>query len=147
MARDKTQRLTLVRFDDDRRRSAVVAARRLIYEKNYRVNAAAIEGLLKDHSLVPTTVCCSCFSCVFHPSYAALPRIRFQPDSGHWDLTFSAYFSPTSCMTSNWVNGETYLFISSVYWSRLIGHFWVNWIVGEFITNMFFYTRPDKWHS
>jgi hypothetical protein len=57
MARDKSQRITRVRVDDAHRRNAVVAARRLIYEKNYRVDAVAIEGLLKDHSLVPTTVC------------------------------------------------------------------------------------------
>jgi hypothetical protein len=57
MARDKSQRLTLVHVDDDCHRSAVVVARRLIYEKNHRVDAAAIEGLLKEYSLVPITVC------------------------------------------------------------------------------------------
>ena len=57
MTRDTTQRLTMARFDNATRRNKVYAARRLIYDKQYRVNAAAIEDLLKDQSLVPTAVC------------------------------------------------------------------------------------------
>jgi hypothetical protein len=56
MARDKTQRMTLARVDDRGRQGKVVAARRLIYEKHYRVDAVAIEALLKDQSLVPSMV-------------------------------------------------------------------------------------------
>jgi hypothetical protein len=59
MARDTTQRTAIVRVDNQTRRNKVYAARRLIYEKQYRVNAAAIEDLLKDESLVPTSVCFS----------------------------------------------------------------------------------------
>jgi len=50
------QRVTLARVDDNQRRSRVSAARRLIYEENRQVNCAAVEKLLEEMSLVPTTV-------------------------------------------------------------------------------------------
>jgi hypothetical protein len=56
MARDTAQRTAIVRVDNQTRQNKVYAARRLIYEKQYRVNAAAIEDLLKDESLVATSV-------------------------------------------------------------------------------------------
>ena len=62
MTRDTTQWLTMARIDNATRRNKVYAARRLIYEKQYRVNATAIEDLLKDQSLVPTAVCLSQYS-------------------------------------------------------------------------------------
>lgn len=57
MARDRTQRVTLARIDDNQRRSKVSGARRIIYEENLQVNCSAVENLLKETSLVPTTVC------------------------------------------------------------------------------------------
>lgn len=57
MALDKCQRLTLKRVDDISRRSKVADARRLIFKKNYAVNSTALESILKDESLVPTSVC------------------------------------------------------------------------------------------
>ena len=57
MVRDITQRATLMRIDDDRRRNNVATARTLIYEKNCLVNSAAVEHWLKPKSLVPTSVC------------------------------------------------------------------------------------------
>jgi hypothetical protein len=59
MIRDMTQRVTMARIDNNARQGKITAARRLIYEKDYIVNSAAIEGLLKDESLVPTAVCSS----------------------------------------------------------------------------------------
>ena len=56
MIRDMSQRVTMARVDDNSRQGKVYAARRLMYEKQYRVNGAAIESLLKDQSLVPTSV-------------------------------------------------------------------------------------------
>jgi uncharacterized MAPEG superfamily protein len=56
MARDMTQRVTMARVDDGSRQGKVYAARRLIYQKQYLINRAAIESLLKDQSLVPTAV-------------------------------------------------------------------------------------------
>ena len=50
------QRKALARVDDIRRRSKVYAARRIIYERCYQVNSAAVEALLKDESLVPASV-------------------------------------------------------------------------------------------
>ena len=57
MARDINQQKTLACVDDIHRRSKVYAARRVIYEKHYQVNSAAVEAMLKDESLVPTGVC------------------------------------------------------------------------------------------
>jgi hypothetical protein len=54
---DTIQRRTLARKDDNQRRSKVSSARALIYESNLQVDCAAVERLLKDTSLVPTTVC------------------------------------------------------------------------------------------
>lgn len=51
-----TQRVTMARADNDARRSKVYAARRLIYEKKYKVDSVAVEDLLKDESWVPTAV-------------------------------------------------------------------------------------------
>jgi hypothetical protein len=56
MARDMQQRENMARVDDMRRRNIVDAARRVIYEKNFRVNSAAVERMLQDASLVPTAV-------------------------------------------------------------------------------------------
>jgi len=56
MPQDRKQRSTLRRLDDAQRRSRVSSARALIYEKNKRVNNAAVERLLKPESLVPTSV-------------------------------------------------------------------------------------------
>jgi hypothetical protein len=56
MKSDAARRITLARTDDLMRRGRVVAAQRLIYEKNYAVNSTAVEILLKEQSLVPTTV-------------------------------------------------------------------------------------------
>lgn len=56
MARDMLQRETMARVDDTRRRNAVDAARRAIYELNFLVNSAAVERMLQDTSLVPTVV-------------------------------------------------------------------------------------------
>lgn len=57
MARDMSQRLTLARVDDNHHQNLIATARGLIYEKNYAVDSTAVENLLKEHSLVPTTVC------------------------------------------------------------------------------------------
>lgn len=54
--RDLSQRVSLARVDDVRRRSRLEAARKAIYEHNNTVDGAAIERLLKDDSLVPTAV-------------------------------------------------------------------------------------------
>jgi hypothetical protein len=54
--RDIARRVTRARVDDQSRRGKVVAARRLIYQKNYPINSLAVENLLKEQSLVPTDV-------------------------------------------------------------------------------------------
>ena len=49
-------RLNLIRADDVQRKGKVVSARRVIYQKGFTVNSAAVEALLKDLSLVPNKV-------------------------------------------------------------------------------------------
>jgi hypothetical protein len=56
MKSDVARRTKLARTDDVTRRGRVITARKLIYEKNYAVNSTAVESLLKEQSLVPTTV-------------------------------------------------------------------------------------------
>jgi hypothetical protein len=47
----------MAREDNIRRRNLIDAARKVIYEKNFRVNSAGVENMLRDMSLVPTVVC------------------------------------------------------------------------------------------
>jgi hypothetical protein len=56
MAHDTAQQTTMAQVDNNTRQNKVYTARRLIYEKKYRINATAIKDLLKDESLVLTTV-------------------------------------------------------------------------------------------
>lgn len=53
---DMKQRLSLARVDNEDRKRKVQTARHIIYEKNYAVNSEAVEKLLKEESLVPTSV-------------------------------------------------------------------------------------------
>jgi hypothetical protein len=56
MARDRSQRKTLARVDGPNRRGLVSAARRIIYEKKFQVNSAAVEAMLRNESWVPNVV-------------------------------------------------------------------------------------------
>ena len=50
------QHQTLARIDDDARQSKVTISRSLIYDRGYSIRSNAVENLLKEHSLVPTSV-------------------------------------------------------------------------------------------
>jgi hypothetical protein len=54
--RDMVQRMSLKRVDDLNRRSHIEAAREIIYMKNYKTDSKAVEALLQQDSLIPTTV-------------------------------------------------------------------------------------------
>jgi hypothetical protein len=56
MPRDMAQRKTLARVDDVNRANRIAAARKSIYEGDYKVNSRAVEDLLGEDSLVPTAV-------------------------------------------------------------------------------------------
>ena len=56
MKKDNLQRQVLARRDTQERRNKIVAARQLIYKKNYVVDTPQVEALLKKESLVPTKV-------------------------------------------------------------------------------------------
>ena len=51
------QRRSLIRTDTQKRQEDIMATRKLIYEKNYAIDSAQVEALLKDKSLVLTSVC------------------------------------------------------------------------------------------
>jgi hypothetical protein len=56
MRQDMTQRRTLARVDDVKRRNRVERAREKIYEMGYVVDSMVVEDLLQEDSLVPTAV-------------------------------------------------------------------------------------------
>lgn len=56
MTRDRQQRITLKRVDDDSRRFNIANARRLIYELNYAVDSKSLSDFLTAESWVPTSV-------------------------------------------------------------------------------------------
>lgn len=57
MPLDRKQRVTLERVDDIHLRTAIVDSRRVIYDEGYTVDSMALDGMLKEQSLVPTVVC------------------------------------------------------------------------------------------
>src|SRR5271170_7941049 len=89
MRRDMLQRVRLLRVDDNARRSKVSATRKLIYEKNYSVNAAAVESLLKYESLVPTSVRCPLLIPFIEFIVFCIPRMHFQIASQRLDSSCS----------------------------------------------------------
>ena len=54
--KDALQRNVLARRDTQERQNKIVAAHRLIYERNYVVDTPQVEALLKEESLVLTKV-------------------------------------------------------------------------------------------
>jgi len=56
MPRDRQQRVTLKRIDNERRHYDIENARRLIYERNYAVNSKTLAKFLNTESWVPTLV-------------------------------------------------------------------------------------------
>ena len=54
--RDMHQRTTLARVDNLQRQAKITAAREMIYERNWAVDSAPVQRLLKPESLVPTEV-------------------------------------------------------------------------------------------
>ena len=56
MPQDMKQREPLARVDDEIRRGKVESARNIIYNKRFAVDSPAVEILLKEQSLVPTSV-------------------------------------------------------------------------------------------
>lgn len=55
-ARDMILRHRLARVDNESMRAKIELARKIVYEKNYAVNTASVESMLKELSLVPTLV-------------------------------------------------------------------------------------------
>jgi hypothetical protein len=80
--RDMTQRQTLARTDDVKRRNRVETARELIYRKNYGISSKAVERLLQEDSLVPTAVCISFLAVESFDSL--VPERLFEQASAIW---------------------------------------------------------------
>jgi len=56
MVQDMKERKTLACVDDEHRRRKIELARDIIYKQNYAVDNDNVEALLKEQSLVPTSV-------------------------------------------------------------------------------------------
>ena len=54
---DILQQRSLIHTDTQKRQEDIMAVRKLIYKKNYAIDSAQVEALLKDESLVLTSVC------------------------------------------------------------------------------------------
>lgn len=107
--RDKQQRVTLSRVDDLKHRSKISSAREMIYGKNWAVDSAPIQRLLKPESLVPTEVgrnliCCSHLQ-------NCIGRTHFQPVLHRLASTSSQSSWWTSCMRLSWAFGVHFLSI------------------------------------
>jgi hypothetical protein len=89
----ESQRASLVRVDDKDRRYRIATARQFIYEKQYRVNSAAVERLLQEDSLVPTSVCLICPFAISVTDIFSLSRMHFQKDFHLWVSIYSTYLS------------------------------------------------------
>lgn len=83
-----TQRKTLARIDDAKRRHHVKAAREHIYEKSNGINSNKVENLLQKTSLVPTTVYTSLLQGIVVAKYDI--RMHFRISSLHLVSTCSA---------------------------------------------------------
>jgi hypothetical protein len=81
MARDMRQRVTLARVDDDAKRRKVEMARDIIYKKNYAINSAPVEAILKDESLVPSSVSTALFTDLADASNMDTERFLFKARS------------------------------------------------------------------
>jgi hypothetical protein len=90
MPRDMSQRTTMARIDDEVQRSKIFAARRLIYEKQYNVDSAAVEKLLKEKSWVPTAVSFNKMMIFLMVTHQA-PRMHSLKDYPSLASTFSTY--------------------------------------------------------
>lgn len=103
MPRDRNQRITLARVDDTRRQNLVAEARRIIYEKQYQVNSAAVEALLRNESLTPNVVC------LMFASLSDMTLILCRTLSpiawGHWVSTSSRHCYPMKCTKLDWEYG------------------------------------------
>ena len=76
-SRDKKERDALARIDDCDRQSKVNTARAHIYDSNLGVTSTAVEGLLKDQSLVPTSVSYCCFTLSLSLNYGHFLKNAF----------------------------------------------------------------------
>jgi hypothetical protein len=54
--RDRDDRIKLARVDDHQHRYKISRTRELIYQKNFAVDSAGVQRILKPQSLVPTLV-------------------------------------------------------------------------------------------
>ena len=107
--RDVARRTTAARVNSPMRRSKVSSARRLIYEKNMQINCAAVEDLLRDMSLVPTSVSSEYANC--YKITKCDSRMLFLIGWVSLALTYTERFYQISCMKLNWGGGRRCLSI------------------------------------
>lgn len=121
MPRDRKQRITLARVDDARRQSSVTAARRIIYDKQYPVNSAAVEALLRDESLTPNIVRLIIILNININTSLIICEISRMLSLNAWDQwasTYSKYCCLTRCMKLHLAYGGLYSFTYCEYCSQ-----------------------------
>jgi hypothetical protein len=112
MARDRQQRITLKRVDDEKRRFDIANARRLIFEKNYAVDSKVL-NFLNAESWVPTLVSTMIFCHLQQPELGLIfIRMLFPTDFNPWDSTYLKCWSSIYCMSLSLVYGKPSLFTS-----------------------------------
>lgn len=120
MRRDMTQRETLARLDNDRRRRRVADARRFIYDQNNQINSVGVERLLGEESLVPTEVRLFLLNDFLFLTPFTGFRTRSRTNCRDSVLTCSSCSLSISCMSLNSVFGKQYLSTSFVYWTAMM---------------------------
>lgn len=120
MRSDMRQRTVNARQDDIRRQSRVISARRLIYNKNHQVTSSAVEGLLKNESLVPTSVGVNLLALFRFNVESHFRRMRFRKGLPPWASIFLRYLFQTFFMSGALASGDSLKFIFCAYSNRSI---------------------------
>lgn len=108
--RDKSQRISIARVDNQCYRAKISSARDLIYIKNRAVDSVPVQRFLKQQSLVPTevgTFLLSSSSAFFERSLI-FRRTHFQRNYRILDSIYLLYFWWILCMSSSLESGRSY---------------------------------------
>jgi Zn-finger nucleic acid-binding protein len=137
MKRDRSARNKLVRVDNHELQHLISSARRAIYERNFDVDSAPVERMMKPQSLVPTVVS-------FEPVRACrnsslVYRTPILNDSPNSASIFTPFLWWTLCMRLNLVSGEHYLFTYFVFLRLLTRTSCTNWTDGRLFIAMPFF--------
>ena len=130
-ASDIHQWKTLVRTDNIHRCTHVIATRRIIYEKHFKVDSTVVESILQKESWVPATVRQNPVFTILTLTVPNHPRTHSLIGWHHLGLTCSACCSQIWCTNLNWVFGGRFLSTFFKSLNLLMMTFSWSWINGE----------------